>query len=167
VLQHDDKRWQGEHDGYKRPPDPVTHRRTVLALDGDRWLILDHLIARQPHHYALHWLLNDFGIQKLASGRLDSKLSDSKGEHNSFILPLGTMNLQMQIGMLEGKPSLSIVRGDPHSTRGWRSRYYGYKEPAVSVMLETDQPQAVFWTFFGFEGDVPQSFAEWGSAFAE
>ncbi len=157
VLRHDEKLWQGEHDGYTRLPDPVTHRRTVMALNGDRWLIVDRLTARQPHHYALHWLLSGFGVQEPAP------VNDERG---AFILPLGIMNLQMQIGMVEGQSSLSIVRGDPNSTRGWRSRYYGHKEPAVSVMLEADQSQAVFWTFFGFEGDVPQSFAEWESAFA-
>ena len=42
---------------------------------------------------------------------------------------------------------------DPASTRGWRWRYYGHKEPAISVMLEADQPQVTFWSFFGFEED--------------
>ena len=37
--------------------------------------------------------------------------------------------------------------------RGWRSPYYGHKEPAISAVLETDQAQARFWTFFGFETD--------------
>jgi hypothetical protein len=56
--------------------------------------------------------------------------------------------------LLNGNGSFSIVRADPKSTRGWRSRYYGEKEPAISVMLETDQPHASFWTFFGLEEDV-------------
>jgi hypothetical protein len=59
----------------------------------------------------------------------------------------------MQVGILNGDASFSIVRADPNSTRGWRSQYYGHKEPAISVMLETDQSHAHFWTFFGFESD--------------
>jgi hypothetical protein len=59
----------------------------------------------------------------------------------------------VQMGLLEGSGDFSLVRADPNSTRGWRSRYYGHKEPAISVMLETDQPQVTFWTFFGVEGD--------------
>jgi hypothetical protein len=54
---------------------------------------------------------------------------------------------------MSGKAAFSVVRGDPASTRGWRSRYYGDKEPAISAMLETDQPTACFWTFFGFDAD--------------
>ena len=64
VLRHDENTWQGEHDGYKRLADPVAHERTVLSLDEDRWLVVDHLNARQTHHYSLHWLLNDFPFEQ-------------------------------------------------------------------------------------------------------
>ena len=59
----------------------------------------------------------------------------------------------MTVGMLDGRGQISLVRADPGSTRGWRSRHYGQKEPAISVMLETRQPKATFWTFFGIEED--------------
>ena len=60
----------------------------------------------------------------------------------------------MQFGLLEGKSAFSVVRADENSTRGWRSQYYGEKEPAISAMLETDQVHALFWTFFGFDSDM-------------
>lgn len=134
VLQHGGKIWQGEHDGYK----PVIHKRTVMMLEDDRWLIVDHLNAKQPRHYALHWLLCDFPFEQ---------------KENSILLDLKSMKYQMQVGILNGDSTFSIVRADPSSTHGWRSRYYGHKEPSISAMLETDQPQACFWTFFGFEKD--------------
>jgi hypothetical protein len=56
--------------------------------------------------------------------------------------------------MVEGDGNFSLVRADPNSTRGWRSRYYGHKEPAISVMIESNQKNVTFWTFFGFENDV-------------
>ena len=144
VLQHDENLWQGEHDGYK----PVSHKRTVVAFEDDRWLVIDHLLANESHHYALHWLLADgeFGMRKLASANglwwqsFGSKLPDSK--------------IMIQMGLLEGVGNFSLVRADSNSTRGWRSRYYGHKEPALSAMLEANQPQVTFWTFFGFENDV-------------
>ena len=148
VLRHDEHIWQGQHDGYQRLPDPVNHKRTVMSLGADRWLVVDHLTSIKQHHFALHWLLTDgaYGIQELAPGNgvwikyPNSKLSDS------------TINIQM--GLLRGSANFSIVRADPNSTRGWRSQYYGEKEPAISLMLETDQSQATFWSFFGFESDV-------------
>jgi hypothetical protein len=146
VLQHNEKIWLGEHDGYK----PVSHKRTMMMLDNDRWLVIDNLVAKESHHYALHWLLCDgeYGVQKLASANglwlipvnIDSKLSDSK-----FIV---------QMGLVEGKGNFSLIRAEPTSTRGWRSRYYGHKEPAISVILEANQPQVTFWSFFGFENDI-------------
>jgi len=144
VLQQNEKLWQGEHDGYQ----PVSHKRTVMALDNDRWLVIDNVMANKSHHYALHWLLNDceFGVQELATAHglwlavTDSKLSDSR--------------INIQMGLMKGNSTFSIFRADPNSTRGWRSRYYGHKEPAISAMLEAHQRQACFWTFFGFESDI-------------
>jgi asparagine synthase (glutamine-hydrolysing) len=148
VLQQNVNLWQGEHDGYTHLPDPVTHKRTVLMLDDDRWLVVDHLNGKQLHHYALHWLFCDgeFGVQRLAGAhKVLLKYSDSE---------LSESRVNIQMGLVEGSGNFSVVRADPQNTCGWRSKYYGQKEPAISTMLETDQSQAVFWTFFGFEDDV-------------
>ena len=138
VLQHDDKIWQGEHNGYQQLTDPVNHKRTLLSLGEDHWLVVDRLNGKQAHHYSLHWLLDDFPCEQRG---------------NLILLSLDSLKCRVQFGLSEGKSAFSIVRGDENSTRGWRSRYYGQKEPAISVMLETDQPHACFWTFFGFETD--------------
>jgi asparagine synthase (glutamine-hydrolysing) len=142
VLHHDENLWRGEHDGYQRLSDPVTHQRTVMSLGEDRWLILDHLTAKKSHHYTLHWLLTDFPFE----------------QHNrSVILSVDSSTYKIQCGLLDGNGNFSIVRADPNSTRGWRSQYYGDKEPAISVILETDQASVTFWSFFGFEDDVIES----------
>jgi len=144
VLKHEKDIWQGEHDGYK----PVSHKRTVMSLDGDRWLVVDHLNANRLRHFALHWLLSDceYGIQERA---LEDKVFLSYP--NSRLLK---SILFVQMGMVQGSGKFSILRANPNSTRGWRSRYYGHKEPAISLRLETDSRQATFWSFFGFENDV-------------
>lgn len=148
VLNHEKDLWQGEHDGYK----PVSHKRTVMALEGGRWLVIDNLLAKEPHHYVLQWLLADgkYGMQEPAPAKFGitleyptSKLFDSK--------------IYIQMGLLEGNGNSSLVRADSNSTRGWRSRYYGHKEPAISVMLEAKQPRVTFWSFFGFEDDVVEA----------
>jgi asparagine synthase (glutamine-hydrolysing) len=134
ALQQNDKLWQGEHNGYY----PVTHKRTVHMLDDDRWLIVDHLSGAQSHHYKLHWLLNDFPYSQ---------------KDNAICLWPALYKYKIQMGLVEGNSNFSIIRADPKNARGWRSKYYGHKEPAISAMLETDRSQAVFWTFFGFESD--------------
>jgi hypothetical protein len=110
----------------------------VLALDEDRWLIVDHLAGKQVHHYSLHWLLGDFPYEQ---------------QEDSIFLSFDSTKYRIQMGLLEGNGEFSIVRGDENSARGWRSRYYRDKEPVLSVMLETDQPSACFWTYFGLKTD--------------
>ncbi|MFN8433371.1 MAG: alginate lyase family protein [Anaerolineales bacterium] len=134
VLKHTENLWQGEHDGYK----PVRHKRTVMALEGDRWLVIDDLEVNEPHHYTLHWLLNDVPFTQ---------------NKNSLLLKYETSTYKIQTGLTSGEGKFSIFRADPNSTYGWRSRYYGHKEPAISLLFEASQPTVRFWTFFGFESD--------------
>jgi asparagine synthase (glutamine-hydrolysing) len=141
VLSGNEKLWQGEHDGYKRLSDPVSHKRAVLSLDEDRWLVVDHLNAMKPHHYTLHWLLDDFPFEQ---------------DGQSLLLSADAIKHKVQFGLVQGNGAFSIVRADPISSRGWRSQYYAEKAPAISVMLEADQPRVIFWSFFGFDGDAVQ-----------
>lgn len=47
--------FEGSHDGYRRLEDPVTHRRSVLFLKGDYWVIRDEADAQRVHEYDLHF----------------------------------------------------------------------------------------------------------------
>ena len=134
VIGQNERLWQGEHDSYK----PVTHKRTVMALEGDRWLVIDNLHGKQNHHYALHWLLNDVRCER---------------KEDLILFSLDEVKYKVELGLLAGKSTFSVVRGDPNSTRGWRSRYYGDKEPAISLMLDADQQSVCFWSYFGLELD--------------
>jgi asparagine synthase (glutamine-hydrolysing) len=135
VLENSENLWQGEHDGYK----PVRRRRTVMALEEDRWLVIDDLTANEPHHYTLHWLLNDVPFTQ---------------KENSLLLNYETSTYKIQTGLINGKGKFTTLRADPNSTYGWRSRYYAHKEPAISLLLEAHQPTARFYTFFGFKTDA-------------
>ncbi|HSJ90133.1 MAG TPA: alginate lyase family protein, partial [Anaerolineales bacterium] len=138
VLKGDEKMWQGEHDGYRRLSDAVNHERSVMSLGEDRWLVVDELVARGQHHYALQWLLSDFTFER---------------QENQLLLSVDSIKYKVQLGVAAGHGKFSVVRGDPDSTRGWRSQYYGHKEPAISIMLEVDQSNACFWSYFGWKQD--------------
>jgi hypothetical protein len=47
--------FEGAHNGYRRLPDPVTHRRSVLFLKGDYFVIRDEADARAGHRYELRF----------------------------------------------------------------------------------------------------------------
>lgn len=133
--------WRGEQDGYNRLKDPVNHRRAVLMLDDERWLVVDWLAAARTHAYRLHWLLVDFPFEFIK-------------QTDTLILTVKNSKLKVQTGTSEKQGKVSVVRGDPNSTRGWQSRYYGAKSPAISLALEKQASAVCFWTFFGSAEDA-------------
>ena len=130
--------WEGQHDGYRRLHDPVDHRRGILRLGNDHWLVVDRLSGAVQHDYCLHWLLADCLHQW-----------DEPCRRLTLATAAGPFNVQL----LTRSPNsqVTIVRADPASPRGWQSQYYQDREPAISLALETSAPAAEFWTMFGPE----------------
>ena len=110
-----------------------------MALEGDRWLVIDDLTANDSHHYTLHWLLNDVPFTQ---------------KENSLLMNYEASIYKIQTGLLNGDGKFTTLHADLNSTYGWRSRYYAHKEPAISLLLEAHQVNACFYTFFGFESDT-------------
>lgn len=48
----------GSHDGYKRLPDPVVHRRSVFSRKSRFWLVRDQALGRGGHRLELYWHLD-------------------------------------------------------------------------------------------------------------
>jgi hypothetical protein len=126
--------WEGEHNGYRRMNDPVSHRRGILRLGDDSWLIVDGLRGRERHHYRLHWLFPDVPYE-WHGGRL-------------LTLHLSASHYYVQADVMAGGAKSSLLRADRESPRGWRAPYYGYREPALSLALTADIDSAFFWTLF-------------------
>ena len=61
------------------------------------------------------------------------------------------------MGLLEGDAGLlDSCAATPNSTRWLAFALLRTKRPALSAMLETERADAIFWTFFGFDGDSVQ-----------
>lgn len=128
--------WEGEHDGYHRLQPPVRHRRAVLRLAPEGWLVLDSLESGAEHEYRLHWLFPDWPYSwNQTRGELD--LHTDAGRY--FV----------QTGAVPDWGLLSLVKADQRSPRGWRSAYYNDREPALSLVLATRAASGWFWTLFG------------------
>lgn len=128
--------WEGDHDGYLRLHLGVRHRRGVVSLGHQHWLVLDRLESRRQHDYRLHWLLGDYPAQP----------SDDKGSL-ALQTPCGAYHLQMDA--LGAKVHYSIVRGHEQSTRGWHSPHYGERKPALSWAMELTANSCSLWSLFG------------------
>jgi hypothetical protein len=121
---------QAQHDGYKKMG--ILHRRLVLSLPSDTWVILDDVAGSGTHLARLHWLLPDVPFLIHSSHIYD------------FLFPSGNTRLTVASS---AKSCLDLVRagqrvdsgkGDPTDpARGWISRYYAAKSPALSLSAET------------------------------
>ncbi len=116
--------FEGEHDGYMRLRQPVTHRRAVAHAGDDVWVIVDDLIGQGTHEVRLHWLLADRPHELLPEGR-GVRLNLHEGPYDLRVLLAAgdTSSLQLQ-----------VRRGDASSPLGgWQSLRYGSRTPAVSA----------------------------------
>jgi asparagine synthase (glutamine-hydrolysing) len=105
-----------EHNGFERLKDPVIHRRAVLNLEGDFWIVIDDLVGEGEHELTLHWLVNDFPMVQNEDG---IQLNTPEGKFEVKIFGGGTFE---------------IIQGDPEKgIFGLKSNYYGVIEPAISV----------------------------------
>ena len=50
-------RFQGVHSGFERLPDPALHRRSLLFVRGEYWVILDSIVAAREHEATAHYHL--------------------------------------------------------------------------------------------------------------
>lgn len=133
--------WEGEQDGYLRLKSPVSHRRAILQLPGERWVVLDKLTSTKIHRYRLHWLLMDVPYA---------------WEARRGLLALQTEAglFSVQVGASAAGWEASLVRADSSSPRGWHSPYYYYREPALSLAVSVQSPSCLFWSVFGPDADV-------------
>jgi hypothetical protein len=131
--------WEGEHDGYTRLADPASHRRGLLRLGPEHWLVLDDLTGRRSHEYRLHWLLVD--------SPFDSMPGPSGSSTIGLRTPVGPY--EIRLGSMSGGGTASLVRADPDGPRGWRSPTYLVREPALSLSLEEHATSVRFWTLLG------------------
>lgn len=120
--------WEGEHDGYSRLTRPVSHRRTVVNVDGSTWLIVDTLGGKGTHDFRLHWLLSDCEHEKL-SENADLTFHTEKGDYHLSARAFFSGSAAVED---------SLVRASEDGVRGWSSAYYGQREPALSFALDVD-----------------------------
>lgn len=109
----------GEHDGYRRLPDPVTHRRTLeLVSEGPELRIGDDIIADGAHEVRLHWHL----AEHCRVTRVDG---------SRWLVDFGRGRLGIE---LDPRLSVSVVRGCESPILGWTSRGYHRKRPSPTVV---------------------------------
>jgi hypothetical protein len=124
----------GTHKGYARLPQPVNHRRKVVFVKPDYWLISDELMGDGKHFIAVFFhFAPDVSIQPYGQGWLATS-----GRERFLLLPF------------ESALKFRTIRGELSPIQGWSSSDYGHQEP-TSVLIgevEAQLPQRFHWLLF-------------------
>ncbi len=109
--------FDAEHDGYHGLKDPVVHRRRVLHVKPDYWVIVDDLLGNGEHLCELFF--------QFAPGELSLEGSEKAVAQRQW----GNLEVRQ---LAEGCEA-DIVTGQEQPIRGWISSGYGRREPAPSL----------------------------------
>ena len=123
----DRRSWDGVdlvHGEVSSPAYDAVHRRALLFVAGEYWLVLDTLRAAQPHDYALRWHLAHDDPPVVA-------------RQTGSMVRVSTPTVLLD---LYGTPETSLrVAVEP----GWVSSEYGVKTPAPVVVASPERTREV------------------------
>jgi hypothetical protein len=112
---------EAEHDGYRRLPNPVIHRRRVLHVHPNCWVIADDFRGEGAHSFETF-----FHFPPLAAVRLDPRRSLT-----SVSLRLAERDYGLSFGFFSSNAvQAGIIQGSRNPVQGWYSGAYGGIQPA-------------------------------------
>ena len=114
--------FEGLHRGYERLEQSVTHHRAVIRVGDDCWIVVDVLRGAGDHKVGWQWLMPP-----------DEFVYDEAQRRFKLALPNGTMALDWVTEGLSPVEWDTSVGQNADAPRGWRARYYGDYEPALSL----------------------------------
>jgi len=127
----------GQHDGYLRLSDPALHRRSILFLKNNYWVVVDDVETEGPHEYDLHFHFADSACPEISGVNL-------------IEWPENHAGLQIFVGMDIGSWSVE---------KGWVSRCYRSRSaeavPKFSFQADGRQKIATFLVPLGSSPNTP------------
>jgi len=115
--------FEGESYAYDRAPWHVLHRRAVLALAGDLWLVVDDVLGEGRHEVALAWHMHDGPTE-----------FDRQRQRVSLLTPAGPVYVAVT-GHPAGRLGCELVRGrrEPGRVQGLYAPGYALCLPAPTL----------------------------------
>ena len=118
----------GEHDGYRRLRDPVTHNRVIVFLRPDTWLIWDRLDGSGRHD-----------LEFLLHLRPDCAVEAAQGGTSLILRSPGGEQLRAQmLDDRDGRGVPEIVIGDAEERSAWFSPGYGTRVPTSGLKVSRE-----------------------------
>ena len=133
-----------EHDGYRRLPGCIQHRRYFLFVEQRFWVVLDWLYAIAPGSKQEHSIRHGFHFAEQAEVELDEPrrniiASGKRGRLHIHLMPFSG-----------GTQSFVLARGGDGPEQGWISPTYRDRRPAPVVVWQMQSPMpfalvSVYW----------------------
>jgi hypothetical protein len=124
-----------DHDGYRRLPDPVRHRRTLVVLDHRVFLVVDQFIALKPHTYSQRWPL----APDIVANSEDGMIVGRRLDDGPVIGIAAAASHELLV---------ALVRGDHPAGGGLWSRGFERVEPSTLVCADVCAPTATIAAAF-------------------
>ncbi len=142
---------EGEHDGYRAMR--ALHRRAVLRVGCEGWLVVDDVVGAGAHRARLHWLLADLPFEyDPTSAELRFRIEQNKLIIRMWASCSGNTSLVRGGVLLRGTDERAELRG-------WASKTYAEKEFALSLALDASGQLPIrFITYLGVE---PTGIEQW------
>jgi hypothetical protein len=123
----------GEHYDYDRRPWKVLHRRSLIALEPNAWIVVDDLIGNRQHEAVLRWHLLD-APYKIMPG----------GDTVHLVTPKGDAYVGVHMPYAP-RPRLHVIRGrnEHGAVQGFAAPYYGELQPVPTIEVAYDGPLQV------------------------
>ena len=141
----------GEHYGYQRHAGRCVHRRIVLMLNDDMWVVVDRIAGVGDHSVRLQWLCGDFPF-----------IADEPNGAVALQTPKGPFTLRVFDEQARGVRA-TVVAGAEQPPRGWLSLRYGEKVAVPSLVVEQRLPAPVTFVsvLSGIDYDVATVAGKW------
>ena len=115
-----------EHDGYVTLARPVVHRRRVLFIKPDCWILIDDLQGHALHQADLTF---QFAPVDVTLGPHPWARAQTPGGAMLWVRPFAAVSL-----------AAAVKRGDTTPIRGWVSPDYGQRRPAPALVYSGTAP---------------------------
>jgi hypothetical protein len=118
-LEGDHQCFEGEHDGYQRLPDPVTHRRRItFDAAANEFRVEDNLLCVGTHHAQVCWHFSEH-----CSVAADGDSIRAEAGH-----------VRLTLAMAQAHSPATLIRGREDPPGGWISRSFDVKAPISTAV---------------------------------
>ena len=119
---------EGEHDGYRRMPHGVIHRRRLLYIPPESWIVVDDFRGSGEHRFDFHY---HFASDVEVSGLEQDEVG---------VLVRAEQAVLLRLFAVRPVTSAELIHGDTARIGGWVSRGYGEKKPCTTLRATLTGP---------------------------